>query len=237
MSELGDRPGRLGRTLAAMVVLGLFFLATRWLRDQLGLEMSAESIQATVRRFGVWAPLGYLGLVSVRQFLALPSVLVLGSAGLLFGTELGALIGGVGMTINAFVMFGIARHMGADWVRKRLHQRFPNFEDRARTAGPFVIALATGHPMGPQTAFHFGAGVTPIRAFVFGLVVLPAALFRATCYAYLGAHILEPTSPKFWLTSLLLIVLSVAPLAHRGLRERLFGRTPARPAVPLPSDD
>ncbi len=228
MSELGDRPGRVGRTLAAMAALGLFFVAMRWLREQLGLEMSAESIQATVGKLGLWAPLGYLALVSIRQFLALPSVLVLGSAGLLFGAFEGALIGGLGMTLNALVMFFIARRMGADWVRARLHERFPNFEDRARTAGPIVIALATGHPMGPQTAFHFGAGVTPIRPVIFAGVVLPAALFRAACYAFLGANILEPTSPKFWAASGALFLISVAPLAHRGLRERLFGRVPAR---------
>jgi uncharacterized membrane protein YdjX (TVP38/TMEM64 family) len=219
-----------GRTLAALAALALFFAVTRWLREQLGLEMSAESIQATVRRLGLWAPLGYIALVSIRQFLALPSVLVLGSAGLLFGARDGALVGGLAMTANAFVMFFIARRMGADWVRSRLHERFPNFEDRARTAGPIVIALATGHPMGPQTAFHFGAGVTPISPLQFGLVVLPAALFRAACYAFLGAHILEPTKPAFWVTSLVLFVISVAPLAHRGLRERLFGRAP-RPAA------
>ena len=237
MPELGDRPGRLGRTLAAMALLALFFVATRWAREQLGLEMSTESIQRTVRGLGVWAPLGFVVLASLRQFLMLPSVLVLGSAGLLFGAGPGALLGGIGMTLNALVMFGIARHMGADWVRARLHERFPNFEDRARSAGPLVVALATGHPMGPQTAFHFGAGVTPISVFVFAAVVFPAALFRATCYAYLGANILEPTSPKFWATSAALIVLSVAPLAHRGLRERLFGRAVPQPvegAVPQP---
>ena len=241
MSEIGDSPSKVGRTLAAMALLGLFLVATRWLREQIGVEMSSESIQSAVRGLGYWAPLGFVGIVSIRQFLALPSVLVLGSAGLLFGAGYGALLGGIAMTLNAFLMFFIARYMGADWVRARLHERFPNFEDRARAAGPFLIALATGHPMGPQTAFHFGAGVTPISALVFGLVVLPAALFRAACYAFLGANILEPTSPKFWAASAALMLVSVAPLAHPGLRARLFGVKPAvvtvDAAVPCPRDD
>lgn len=232
MPERAERRSQVGRTLAAMAALGLFFVVTRWLREQIGIEMSADSIQAAVRKLGLWAPLGYLGIVSVRQFLALPSVLVLGSAGLLFGALPGALIGGVGMTINALVMFFIARHMGADWVRARLHERFPNFEERARTAGPFVVALATGHPMGPQTAFHFGAGVTSISALTFVGVVLPAALFRAAGYAYLGANILDPWSPTFWGVSVLLLIVSVAPLAHPRLRAALFG---TRVAVPPPN--
>jgi len=223
MSESDDRQRRVGRTLAAMAALALFFVGTSWLREQLGLEMSSDSIRAAVGELGWWAPIGFLGLVSIRQFLALPSVFVLGSAGLLFGAWPGALLGGVGITLNAIVMFTTARVMGAGWVQRRLHERFSNFEERARTAGPLVIGLATAHPMGPQTAFHFGAGVTPISPVVFVAVVLPAALFRAACYAFLGANILEPSSPKFWLASAVLMVISVAPLAHPGLRERLFG--------------
>ena len=228
MSESDDRQRRVGRTLAAMAALALFLAGTRWLRDQLGLEMSSDSIREAVRQLGWWAPLGYLGLVSIRQFLALPSVLVLGSAGLLFGAGPGALLGGVGITLNAIIMFTMARVMGAGWVRSRLHERFPNFEDRARSAGPLLIGLATGHPMGPQTPFHFGAGITPISPLLFVGVVFPAALFRAACYAFLGANILEPSSPRFWLASAVLMIVSVAPLAHPGLRERLFGRRAPR---------
>ena len=218
----------------ALVLLALFFVATGELRDQLGLELTAESIRQAVSELGWWAPAGYLGLVAIRQFLALPSMLVLGAAGLLFGTALGSILGGVGMTLNALLLFTIARNMGANWVRHRLHARFPNFEDRARTAGPLIIALATAHPMGPQTAFHFGAGVTPMPAWAFAAAVLPAAIFRAACYAFLGAHILEPTSPQFWAASAVLFVISVAPLAHPGLRARLFGQSVSATSTAAP---
>ena len=223
-----DRRRQVAQTLAAMVVLGLFFVVSSGARDWVGIELTAESIREAVQKLGWWAPAGYLALVTFRQAFALPSMLALGSAGLLFGAGMGAVIGGIGTTLNALVLFGIARSMGRDRVMPRLHARFPNFEDRARTAGPLVIALATGHPLGPQTAFHFGAGIAPIRTWVFAAVVLPAALFRAACYAYLGANILEPTSSRFWLTSAVLILLSLAPLAHPKLRERLFGRAPSR---------
>ena len=232
-----DRRRRIARTLVALVLLAVFFVVTSELREGLGLELTAESIRETVAELGWWAPAGYLALVAIRQFVALPSMLVLGAAGLLFGPGLGAILGGVGMTLNALVMFTIARHMGADWVRHRLHARFPNFEDRARAAGPLIVALATGHPIGPQTAFHFGAGVTPMPAWVFAAVVLPAAIFRAACYAFLGAHILEPTSPQFWAASVALFVVSVAPLAHPGLRARLFGQGVAPTTKPAPSEE
>jgi uncharacterized membrane protein YdjX (TVP38/TMEM64 family) len=130
--------------------------------------------------------------------------------------------------------------MGRDWVLPHIHERFPDFDERANTAGPLVIAFMTGHPMGILTPFHFAAGVTGISAAVFLLVVFPAALFRAACYSFLGANLLEPGSPRFWVASGVLLLASLAPLLHPGLRARLLrrprdakGLTAEQPPLPL----
>jgi uncharacterized membrane protein YdjX (TVP38/TMEM64 family) len=216
------------RPLLVAALLALFFFGAQLVRRRLGLEWSADSIQATVRQLGVLAPLGYLLLVVFRQFMALPSVIVMTSAGLLFGAPLGALLGGLGITLNALALFASARLMGRDWALPRLHARFPEFEERANTAGPLVIAFMTGHPMGVLTPFHLAAGVTGISWSVFLLAVGPAALVRAGCYAFLGANLLEPASPRFWIASGVLVLFALLPLAHPGLRARLLRRPGAR---------
>jgi uncharacterized membrane protein YdjX (TVP38/TMEM64 family) len=212
------------RPLLICAVLALLFAGAQRLRVDLGIEWSAESIQETVKRLGMLAPVGFLALVTLRQFMALPSVLVLTSAGLLFGAGAGTLVGGVGMTLNALFLFTTARLMGRDWVLPRIHRRFPDFEERANTAGPVVLAFMSGHPMGVMTPFHFAAGVTGISLGVFALVVFPATLFRAACYSFLGANLLNPGSPRFWAASALLLLVSLAPLLHPGLRARLLKR-------------
>jgi len=209
--------------LGAIAILALFVVTQR-LRADLGVEWSSESIQATVHGLGVMAPLGYLALVMLRQFMALPSVIVLTSAGLLFGALLGTVLGGLGITLNALVLFGTARYMGRDWMLPRLEARYPDFEERARTTGPLLIAVMTAHPMGVLTPFHFMAGVTRMSMWIFTLAVLPAALFRAGCYAFLGAHLLDPGSPRFWLASGVLLAAALLPLAHPGLRARILRR-------------
>jgi len=228
------------RPLVICAVLALLFAGAQRLRVQMGLEWSADSIQETVKRLGLLAPFGYLALVTMRQMMALPSVLVLTSAGLLFGAPMGSLLGGVGITLNALFLFTTARLMGRDWVLPRIHARFPDFEQRAKAAGPLVIAFMTGHPMGVLTPFHFAAGVTGISMVGFMLAVLPAALFRAACYSFLGATLLQPGSPRFWVASAVLLLASLAPLLHPGLRRRLLrrpehaeGAAAAQPPLPL----
>jgi uncharacterized membrane protein YdjX (TVP38/TMEM64 family) len=212
------------RPLVVIAVLAALFMGARALRVQLGIEWSAESIQETVREWGYWAPLGFVVIVMFRQFLAFPSMLVLTSAGLLFGAPFGALVGAIGITLNALTLFTSARLFGGDWALPRLHARFPEFEERARTAGPLFIAFMTAHPMGVLTPFHFAAGVTSISFLTFLLAVGPAALFRAACYAYLGAYLLDPGSTQFWIATGVLLVAALLPLAHPGLRARLLAR-------------
>jgi uncharacterized membrane protein YdjX (TVP38/TMEM64 family) len=212
------------RPLVVMGVIGVLFIVAQLLRAELGLEWSADSIQETVRRLGIWAPVGFVVLVVFRQFMALPSVLVLTSAGLLFGAPLGTLLGGLGITLNALTLFTSARLFGGDWARPRLHARFPEFEERANAAGPLVIAFMTGHPMGMLTPFHLGAGLTTMAWGMFILAVGPAALIRAGCYSFLGAHLLEPGSPRFWIATGVLIAAALLPLAHPGLRTRILRR-------------
>jgi len=216
---------RLLRPAIGLVVLGVLVVAAQQMRSELGIEWSAESIQSAVRRLGPLAPIGFVVMVMVRQLLALPSVIVMTSAGLLFGAPLGALVAGAGIGLNALVLYGMARFMGRDWVLPRLEARYPDFESRTNAAGPFFVAAMTAHPMGLLTPFHFAAGITRMSLPVFALAVFPAALFRAACYAFLGANLLEPGSPRFWLATGVLIAVGVLPLAHPGFRARLLGRS------------
>ena len=226
MPEAAVRPRsrRWIRPAVGLVVILVLFAVSQRLRTGLGVEWSSESIQSTVKSLGILAPIGFLVLVMLRQFMALPSVVVLTSAGLLFGALLGTFLGGLGITLNALVLFGSARFMGRDWVLPRLEARYPDFEERARTTGPLLIALMTAHPMGVLTPFHFMAGVTRMSLWIFLIAVLPAAIFRAGCYAFLGAYLLDPGSPKFWMATGVLLAAALLPLAHPGLRARILRR-------------
>jgi uncharacterized membrane protein YdjX (TVP38/TMEM64 family) len=212
------------KPLAIVAGLAVLLFLAQGLREQLGIEWSADSIQTTVHQLGIWAPAGFLLLVMFRQLMALPSVLLLTSAGLLFGASFGTFLGGLGITLNALTLFGAARLFGGGWALPRLHASFPEFEERASSAGPLVIAFMTGHPMGVLTPFHLAAGVAGISWGTFLLAVAPAALVRAGCYAFLGAYLLEPGSPQFWVASGVLLAVALLPLAHPGLRARLLKR-------------
>jgi uncharacterized membrane protein YdjX (TVP38/TMEM64 family) len=164
--------------------------------------------------------------MTFRQFLLLPSVIVLTTGGLVFGAALGTGLGGLGILLSAMLMFALARGVARGWVRGRFGQRFRRFEQQVDATGPIVLAIATAHPMGPLSPMHWAAGVSGIRWYRFVLAVGLAGFVRAYIYSSVGATLLDVGSQEFYTASLALLVAALLPLLHRGVRAKVLGREP-----------
>ena len=165
----------------------------------------------------------FVGLVVFRNFLLLPSMVVLTAGGLAFGATLGTLLGGAGILLSGMMKFGVARTVGREWIRPRLGETFRRFENHLEKTGPLLIGLVTAHPMGPMSPFHWAAGLSSIPWLPFLVVIGVAGYLRAFAYSYFGSTLLEAGSAQFFGATAFLIAIVLLPLAHRGVRERLLG--------------
>ena len=206
--------------LAVMVVAAV--LIGRIVRQEAGLGGSVESVQAWVATLGWRAPAAYLGVVTFRLFLFLPSVVVLPVGGLLFGLTLGTILGTAGILISAAIGFGVSRGIGRRWVRDHLERRHRELRDRAERAGPLLVGLVTAHPMGPMSAFHWGAGLVkvPVASFLFAVAI--GGLVRAATLSFFGSTLVDFESWQFFVASAVLVTAATLPLAHRGFRQWVF---------------
>jgi uncharacterized membrane protein YdjX (TVP38/TMEM64 family) len=221
--------------LAALVAV--LFLAGTSVRAGLGIELSSESIQAAVASLGWKGPALFVGLVTFRQFLFLPSVLVLPAGGVVFGALAGTALGALGIVLSALLKYGIARALGREWLRPRFGAAVDAFERHAEAAGPLVVGLVTAHPIGPMAAIFWGAGFAAVPALGFLVAVALAAPVRAFALSFFGSTLLDPGTPRFWAATGTLLAVALLPLAHGGLRGRLLraaraGATPSGGAAP-----
>ena len=211
-----------------LAVIAALFVAGRAVRGQIGAELGTESLRDWVQSLGLVAPVIYVGLVTFRQFLLIPSLLLLAAGGLVFGAALGTLLGGVGIVFSAVLGFTLARTLGREWLRVRMGGRFGAIERHSQRVGPLLVGLATAHPIGPMTPFHWGAGLSSLAWLSFLAVVLVAGPTRAFLLSSLGASLTEPFSPRFWATTVGLAAIVLLPLLHPAVRRRLFPRAPAQ---------
>jgi uncharacterized membrane protein YdjX (TVP38/TMEM64 family) len=221
--------------LVLALVAGLFY-AGYHARGELGLELSQESVASFVAGMGWRAWLIFLALVVFRTFLGLPSFVVLSAGGVVFGALLGSVINAAGIVISALLWYAAARGGLRGFISEWLGTRTADFQRRAEGAGPFLVGISTAHPAGPLTPFHLGSGLAAIPVLPFLLAVLLGAPVRAFTLAFFGSTLLDFGTPRFYVATALVLVLGLLPLAHRGIRERIFGAF--RPApVFVPEDD
>jgi uncharacterized membrane protein YdjX (TVP38/TMEM64 family) len=213
--------GRHRRLLLLALIAGLVGVGIL-ARSELGIEFSRESVESLVSGLGWKASALFVGLVSFRQFLGLPSMVVLSAGGAVFGAAAGTALGALGITISAIFGYSVARGAGREWLRARLGARADDFQRRADAAGPFIAGVATAHPAGPMTAFHWGSGLASVPVIPFVLGVAIGSPIRAFLYSFFGSTLFEPGAPRFMLASLILLAVALLPLAHPASRSRLL---------------
>lgn len=215
--------------LFLLLAVGLL-VGGQWLRAAAGIEFAADSVRAWVEQQGWMGPVLFIGLVAGRQFILLPSALLLSAGGLVFGGVLGTLFGAIGLVGSAVTTFGLARGLGGEKVKAQVAARFPLLDRYIESAGPLLVFLTIAYPAGPMTAVFWAAGFSSVRLASLLVAVSLGGLIRSAAYSFFGAALTDVGSPAFWIASVGLGLALVVPMAHPGLRRRLF-RPEARPTA------
>ena len=203
-----------------LVVIAAAFAAGSIVREQLGIELSTPALQELVRSMGWKAPAIFLGLLSLRQFIFLPAIVILPVGGLCFGTALGTILGATGLVLSALITFTMARKLGGAWLREMFGHRYAWLERHVERAGPPAVALVTAHPTGPMSAFYWAAGFSSMALLPFALAVTAGGSVRALAYSFFGSTLLAPGTPQFYAAAAVLALAALGPLAHHAVRRR-----------------
>jgi uncharacterized membrane protein YdjX (TVP38/TMEM64 family) len=180
------------KSLFALIAVVLLVVGAGFLRNALDVEWSADSIRDLVDGFGVWAPLVFVILIAFRVLILVPSQLMLPAAGLLFGAKFGAIYGAIGMTLSALMSFALVRVLGADGIRRQFHHRFDTAFTVARSkVGAGALGFATAYPVGPMSAFQFGAAMSGMSFFHYFVAVALGSVVRSATLAYFGSTLLD----------------------------------------------
>ena len=201
--------------LAVLVASGLYA------REALGLDGDLESVRETVGNLGVWGPIVYITIVSVRQLILVPHMVALVVGGLVFGTLGGTIYGAIGLFNSAVGIFLLTRWMGAESFRKRLSPNLQHTLARASTRGGVgSLALVNAYPFMTITVFHAAAGLTTMSLASFAAAIALTSPIRTWVYAYFGSAIVEG-STRHIVAATAIALLLLTPLLIPRVRARI----------------
>ncbi len=217
--------------LVLLGVLSALLAAGLVLRQSLGVDFTIEGLRGLVAGLGWKAPVLFVGLVTFRQFLLLPSAVVLSVGGLCFGAVAGTWLGALGVALSALMKFVLARRLLRKWLREQMQVTLRRVDRFAASAGPLTVGLTTALPMGPMAPMHWAAGFSTVPWPAFVLAVGLGSPVRAFLYSFFGASLEDLGSPRFLISAGLILALGLAPLAHPGVRRRILAGLKRPPGV------
>jgi uncharacterized membrane protein YdjX (TVP38/TMEM64 family) len=230
------------RLLRPLALVAIVVAAVTFLRRGLGIG-DAESLQAAVSDLGIWGPLAYVGIVTFRIPLMLPSALVLMAGALLFSAVTATLCGAVGLTLSALGFFLGGRFAGRAAVESRIPPRLRPLIDLAGTRlGALFVGVGTAYPFGPITAYHVLAGVTGMGVLAFAVAAAGGSLGRSALYTFFGRRLIEGDARSLLEAGVVMTALLALPLLFPRTRRWVLytlrssrGAAAPPPAPPPPS--
>lgn len=207
------------KAVAGILLLGLLLACAQWAKSAYGLEWNAASLRALVERAGIWGPILFIALISVRPVLVIPSQLFLISAGICFGALQGALYAAIGITLGGVFTYGMTRWVGRDVVMARMPPGLrTTLEGGGRQATLALLFLGSAYPIGPILWLCVGSALTGIALVPFMGALFAGGFVRAATYAYFGSSLVDAELHEMVLGGLAIGVVALLPLLHPRVR-------------------
>ena len=170
-----------------LIVIGVLSLAAASCA-RLPTSDEANDAVLILRESGSWAWALGIVLICADVVLPIPQTAVIAALGIIYGTLLGGLVGGVGLIVGGLVGYALmltsARRYFQRWVRSRTVHQMERLFDQG---GAWAIVVTRSLPYSLPEAMAFLAGLAgmPPRQFIAALVI--GSVPTAFVFAAIGA--------------------------------------------------
>lgn len=195
------------------------------------------SLQARVTSLGHWAPAGFILLYGVSTVAGLPGGILDVVGGAVFGPVFGSLYNLAGGTLGAAAAFLVARHLAADWVRRRAGPRVQKVMASVEEDGWRFVAFVRLVPVLPYTIANYLFGLTriPFWHYVLATIVFMAPSTIAYTYiGYAGSQALAGEAENIRYALLMLAVIAVVIFLPRFYKRWRNGNAVMKDTLPPP---
>lgn len=186
MTGIGKRglSGRL-RPLAAVLVVGLLFIAGNIFDIQTGLDGTLHAIEG----LGIVGYAVFFAMYVVACVLLVPgSILTLG-AGAVYGVVSGSILVSVSSTAGATVAFLVGRYLARGWVAGRIegNAKFEAIDNAVGVEGWKIVGLTRLSPVFPFALLNYAYGLTNVRLRDYIIASWIGMLPGTVMYVYVGS--------------------------------------------------
>jgi uncharacterized membrane protein YdjX (TVP38/TMEM64 family)/ferredoxin len=192
--------------------------------------LEQEKLRELIQGYGILAPALYILIYSLAPVFFLPGLPITIVGGILFGPFWGVVYTITGATIGASLAFLVARYLARDWIEGKLTSpRWRRLDREVVTHGWKVVAFTRLIPAFPFNLLNYAFGLTRIPFMHYAIAtffcMLPACIAFIVFSSSLPGLIRGKVSPTLLIGILLVILVSLLPVAYGSIKARRERRT------------
>lgn len=170
--------------LLVLTIVSLWYLGRN-------LRIDTQKIQDSLRDF----PLLYGGILYVALYVVITFFVFFSKdffwfmGAVVFGPYLSALFVWIAETVNAFILFYLARYLGRDFIEQHLTQRYKKIDEELGALNFSWLFIFRAAPLIPYRFLDLGAGLTPISFNRYLIAVIFGSPFKVFWIQYVLAGV------------------------------------------------
>lgn len=187
-------------------------------------DFTPTNIKNFILQFGIWAPIVFIIIYTLRgAILVIPVGVMSLAGGLAFGQWWGTIYILVGATLGASLSFFIARYFGRQFIEsfKWLHQgKIRSFDDGIEKNGFRMMLFFRLIPLFQYDAVNFGAGLSKMKFRDYFLASFIGMVPGGFINAMLGSSLENIISVQFFAALGFFILLMFIPGIYKAIKKR-----------------
>lgn len=202
---------RIAKWLLAAVAIGLVIWLSRSVFD-----VEAEDLRSWILSFGLWAPVIYIILYTIRPLIFFPASVLSIAGGLAFGAWMGTLYTIIGATLGAMLSFLVAKAVGKSIVTKEWTGNAAKFQAQMEQNGFLYVLLFRLIPVINFDLISYMAAIAKVRFASFALATLIGIIPGTFAYNFLGSSFVSGNPKIIAAAVVVFIILTVVPILIRN---------------------
>ena len=196
------------RLVALVALVGALFLG-----ELLVGPHSAGQLRGALNGLGGWAPLVVVVAFALLVCAIVPTPILAGASGLLFGTALGTPVSLLAFTFGGSLALLISRRLARSAVPPMRAPRLQAWSSAIDSRGFLAVLYARIAPGAPFALISYASGLTRVRFAAFVSATLIGAAPRAFAYTALGGSLGDYSSPQAIAAIAVLVAMALAGAA------------------------
>ncbi|MGB6409095.1 MAG: TVP38/TMEM64 family protein [Planococcus donghaensis] len=204
-----------GFQIAKWVAIAALIGIVIWLSRSV-FQVDANDLRNWILSFGIWSPVLYILIYTVRPLIFFPASVLSIAGGLAFGAWFGTLYTIIGATLGAMLSFYVAKTLGKSFVRKSWTGNVGKIQSQMEQNGFFYVLLFRFIPVINFDLISYVAAFAKVRFSSFALATFIGIIPGTFAYNFLGSSFVSGNPKIIILAVVVFVILTVVPIALRN---------------------